>query len=364
MAATSGQNITLGVDEIMAVKAYTKWLNSHGGVLGRRWKLVEENDNSSPQQAAELVRKCVTQDHANFILGPEETGTMAAGIPVADSLRTVMLTMGSGWNQGGVTSADVHSYAFPGLYDVFYQDDLDTAQRLIAPRHLTRVAVLEDAVPGGLPNGSYMKSLCRTYHCNVVGVQKLQPGQTDDTPQVLNLMAAKPQIIVEGLIPGPDTITAIKAIRAQSQTIPVSECSTCWTSGFTQAAGGPSVLQNVYAWAPVTDMLSTLSPTGANQSVLSELRTYSSAMKAAGFGTPDDINNASQWWPAGQELTAAIKKAGSVDETAVMHALQHQKLQSLYIFWNRTPRNHAGLKRVVTLTETWSPNGQLQLYRP
>jgi hypothetical protein len=87
-------------------------------------------------------------------------------------------------------------------------------------------------------------------------------------------------------------------------------------------------------------------------------------MKAAGFGTPDDINNASQWWPAGQELTAAIKKAGSVDETAVMHALQHQKLQSLYIFWNRSPANHAGLKRVVTLTETWSPSGQLELYHP
>jgi ABC-type branched-subunit amino acid transport system substrate-binding protein len=363
ISATSGPNLTLGLDQIMAVKAYTKWLNTHGGVLGRSWRLVEENDNSSPVQAARLVRKCVIQDHANFILGPEETATMAAAVPVADALHTVLLTDGSGWDQGGLTSAQVHSYAFPGLYDVFYQDDVDTAQRLIAPNHYQRVAVLEDAVPGGLPNGTYMRSLCRRYHCHVVEVQKLLPGQTDDTPQVLNLLSAKPQIVVLGLVPGPDTITAIKAIRAENPTIPISECSTCWTPGFVQAAGGPSVLQHVYLWGPALDLLAYLPPTSAtNRSVLSELRTYVAAMKTAGFGSPEDINNALQWWPVGQELTGAIRAARSAGETAVMHALEHQDLQALYIFWHRSPANHAGLKKVVTITMTWAPTGQLEPY--
>jgi ABC-type branched-subunit amino acid transport system substrate-binding protein len=365
ISAQAGQNITLGQSDIMGVKAYAKYLNHQGGVLGHPWKLVEENDASNPAQAARLVRKCVIQDHANFILGPEETATMAAAIPVADALHTVLITQGSGWDQGGVTKAEVHSYAFPGVYDVFYQDDLDTAKRLIAPHHYTRVAVIQDGVPGGLPNGSYMKSLCKRYHCQVVGVQDLQPGQTDDTPQVLNLLAARPAIIVLGLIPGPDTITAIKAIRAQDPTIPVSECSQCWTPGFLQAAGGPTTMQNVYLIASTLELMSNLPPnTSVNRSVLSQLKTYTAGMKSAGYTTSDDLNNSVLAWASGMQLTDAIKRAGSTSEDAVKQALEHQNVQTLTSFWKRTPADYAGLSKVVDLTATWTLNGRLDVLRP
>jgi hypothetical protein len=52
-------------------------------------------------------------------------------------------------------------------------------------------------------------------------------GATGVTPQVLALLAAKPQITLFGLVPGTDSITAIRAIRAQAPTIPISECSAC-----------------------------------------------------------------------------------------------------------------------------------------
>lgn len=358
ISATDGVNVALGTNDIPAVKAYVSYINRNGGVLGRKYKLVEENDSSTPSQAASLVSKCVVQDHANFILGPEETATMAAAIPVADSLHTVLITQGSGWDQGGVSASDVRSYAFPGLYDVFYIDDLDTAKRIIGPEHLSRVGVIEDAVPGGLPNGGYMQYLCKTYHCNVVGVQKLQPGQTDDTPQVLNLLAAKPQVIVLGSIPGPDQITTIKAIRAQNPTIPISECSVCWTPGFVEAAGGPSVLHNVYTRAPIPDLLKALPNTAANRPILAQIRTYESAVSAAGYGSAQDLDNLAPAWVEGQELTAAIKTAGSTDESKVKQALEHQKTETLDTFWNRSPSNYSGLKEVVDLTQTWNSSGQ------
>jgi ABC-type branched-subunit amino acid transport system substrate-binding protein len=359
ITAESGVDITLGQNDIPAVKAYVTWINAHGGVLGRPYKLVVENDSSSTSQAASLVRKCVTEDHASFILGPEETATMAAAIPVADSLHVVMITQGSGWDQGGVTSADVRSYSFPGLYDVFYLDDLDTATRLIAPRHLTRVAVIEDAVPGGLPNGRYMRYLCHRYHCSVVAVQNLQAGQTDDTPQVLNLLAAKPQIVVLGSVPGPDQITTIKAIRAQNPTIPISECSVCWTPGFVQAVGGPSVLHNVYTRGAVPDLLRYLPDTPANRPILSQIKTFESAVRAVGYGTTEDFDNLAPAWVQGQELTAAIQAARSTNEDAVMRALEHQHTETLDTFWARTPAHHGGLSKVVDVTETWNSSGQL-----
>jgi ABC-type branched-subunit amino acid transport system substrate-binding protein len=89
-------------------------------------KLVPENDASDPATAAALVRKCVTQVHANFIFGPEETATVAAGVPIANNLHEVMISMGSGWAGQGISNANLHSDAFPGVGNVFFADDLAT----------------------------------------------------------------------------------------------------------------------------------------------------------------------------------------------------------------------------------------------
>src|ERR1700685_499034 len=47
-------------------------------VLGHTVTRVRENAASAPPPAAALVHKCVTQVHATFIFGPEETSTSSA----------------------------------------------------------------------------------------------------------------------------------------------------------------------------------------------------------------------------------------------------------------------------------------------
>ena len=209
IVATSGPFALLGTNDELGVTAWAHHVNTAGGILGHKVKIVPENDASDPATAAALVRKCVTQVHANFIFGPEETATVAAGVPIANNLHEVMISMGSGWAGQGITGANLTSYAFPGVGNVFFADDLATVTQLIAPRHYTRVAVIEDNAPGGLGNTQYMQSLASKYGYSVVASQITNPGATDDTPQVLNLLKANPQIIVLGLIPGPDTITFI-----------------------------------------------------------------------------------------------------------------------------------------------------------
>ncbi|MBO0730957.1 MAG: hypothetical protein J2P57_17005, partial [Acidimicrobiaceae bacterium] len=67
-------------------------------------------------------------------------------------------------------------------------------------------------------------------------------------------------------------------------------------------------------------------------------------------------------WEAAEELTAAVKKAKSTSEGAVKSALEHQKLETLGISWDRTPANHTAMTSVVDVMATWGANGQLQLY--
>jgi len=144
--------------------------------------------------------------------------------------RTVLglVSLSSGWQTSGYPASELNSWGFPGFYDVFYNDQLASVQQLIVPRHYTRVALLEDNCGSVcLANKGSVQSLAAKYGFQLVSTQIDQVGATDVTPQVLAMLAAKPQIILFGLVPGTDSITAIRAIRAQNPTIPISECSAC-----------------------------------------------------------------------------------------------------------------------------------------
>ncbi len=360
IVATSGPFVQLGTTDALGVTAWADHVNNTGGILGHKVKLVPENDASDPATAAALVRKCVTQVHANFIFGPEETATVAAAVPIANDLHEVTISMGSGWAGQGISNANLHSDAFPGVGNVFFADDLATVTQLIVPRHYTRVAVIEDNAPGGLGNTQYMQSLASKYHYSVVASQITNPGATDDTPQVLNLLRAKPQIIVLGLIPGPDTITFLKAVRAQNPTIPISECSGCANTTFVNAVGGPTAMKDVYMIGTPENVLSVIPDTTANAPALTDTRNYIAAMKAAGLGSLTQIDEGGIGWITGRELAQAIDTAKSIDPNAVKAALEHQTIVTGGIqcyFWKRTPSNYDNITNIESAVVTVAANG-------
>ncbi|MFZ0001212.1 MAG: ABC transporter substrate-binding protein [Trebonia sp.] len=364
IAATSGPFAQLGDNDELGATAWAAMVNKAGGVLGHKITLVQENDASDPATAAALVRKCVTQVHANFIFGPEETATASAAVPIANQLKEVTLGWQSGWAGQGISAANLTSYAFPGIGNVFFADDLATVTQLIVPRHYTRVAVIEDNAPGGLGNTQYVQSLASQNGYSVVASQITNPGATDDTPQVLNLLKANPQIIVLGLIPGPDTITFIKAVRAQNPTIPISECSGCATSTFVNAVGGATAMQDVYMIGTPENVLSAIPSNSTSAPALADTRAYIAAMKAAGLGSANDISEGGEGWDTGRELTAAIESAKSTSPDAVKNALAHQALVTGGIqayYWQRSPSNYANITQIYSAVVTVGADGSFNV---
>lgn len=358
IAATSGPFSVLGTNDELGATAWADMVNKAGGILGHKVKLVPENDGSDPATAAGLVRKCVTEVHANFIFGPEETATSSAAVPIANSLKEVLIGWQSGWKGQGISDANLHSYSFPGIGDVFLADDLATITQIIAPRHYTRVAVIQDNSPGGLPNSPYMVSQGPKYGYSVVSTQVTQPGATDDTPQALNMLKAHPQIIVLGMTPGPDTITAIKAIRSQDPNIPISECSGCATSTFISAVGGQAAMKNIYLIGTPENVLSVLPNSSANAAALADTKAYIAAMQGAGMGSATQIDEGGEGWDTGRELAAAITTAKSIDTNAVKNALEHQTLVTGGIqcyFWQRSPSDYANITQIQSAVVTVGP---------
>jgi ABC-type branched-subunit amino acid transport system substrate-binding protein len=346
IAATSGPFSALGTNDELGATAWAAMVNKAGGIQGHQVKLVPENDASTPATAAALVHKCVSQDHANFIFGPESTATTAAAVPIANQLQTVLLGWGSGWGGQGISAANLTSYAFPGIGNVYFADDQAMITQIIVPRHYTRVAVIQDNTPGGLSNLPYMQSQASKYGYQIVASQIVNPGSTNDTPQVLNLLKANPQVIVLGLTPGPDTITFLKSMRAQNPTIPIGECSGCATDQFVNAVGGPTTMSNTYLIGTPENVLAAFPSSGANAAGINDTKAYIAAMKAAGLGTATQIDEGGEGWDTGRELADAIDSAKSIKAGDVKSALEKQKLTVggiIMYTWTRSSSDHASM---------------------
>jgi ABC-type branched-subunit amino acid transport system substrate-binding protein len=346
IAATSGPFSALGTDDELGATAWAAMVNKAGGVQGHQVKLVQENDASNPATAAALVHKCVTEEHANFIFGPESTATTAAAVPVANQLQTVLLGWASGWNAQGISDTNLHGYAFPGIGNVYFADDQAMITQIIVPRRYTRVAVIQDNTPGGLSNVPYMQGLASKYGYQVVASQIVNPGATNDTPQVLNLLKANPQVIVLGLTPGPDTITFLKSMRAQNPTIPIGECSGCATDQFVNAVGGPKTMSNIYLIGTPQNVLAAFPSSSANAAGVADTKAYIAAMKAAGLGSATQIDEGGEGWDTGRELADAIDTAKSVSAGDVKSALQGQKLTVggiVMYSWTRSSSDYSSM---------------------
>jgi branched-chain amino acid transport system substrate-binding protein len=363
--AQTGPYAQIGQTDNYGAVAFFKHVNATGGILGHKVDYIQNNNQSSASDSELIARKCILSDHATFIVGPESGADTESSLPIAISYKTILISLSSGWQSNGYPASELTSYGFPGFYDVFYNDQLASVLQLIVPRHYTRVALLEDNCGSVcLANKGSVQSLASQYHFQLVSTQIDQVGATDVTPQVLAMLAAKPQIILFGLVPGTDSITAIRAIRAQDPTIPISECSACELPSFVSAAGGASVMKNIYVLGSMEDWLTAAQQGTSNEAkqTAAGLQAYFAGMKAAGLNTQNEIENSQEGWDAGLEIQWAIKSAGTLDETTVMHKLQHLNINTLGIVWDRTPSNYESISQVLASMETINPDGSATLY--
>ena len=364
--ALAGPYAQIGETDNWGAQAFFKSVDAHGGILGHKVTYVTLNNQSNAAQSELNARKCIQTYHAQFIIGPESGADTESALPIAIANHTILISLSSGWQSNGYPASELNSWGFPGFYDVFAEDQIASVQNLIVPRHYTKVALLEDNCGSVcLANQGTVQGLAKQDGFQLVSTQIDQVGATDVTPQVLAMLAAKPQIILFGLVPGTDSITAIRAIRAQDPTIPISECSACELPSFISAAGGPAVMQNIYVLGSMQDWLTAAKQgtSAQEKATAAGLQQYMAGMQAAGLGNDNAIDNSQEGWDAGLEISWAIQQAGNLDETTIMQKLQHLDINTLGILWTRTPSNYESYSAVLAAMETINSDGSATLFK-
>jgi branched-chain amino acid transport system substrate-binding protein len=91
----TGPFATFGQSSTKALRLAADETNAAGGVLGKKIRLIVEDDQCKPEEAANAAQKLIQQDQALCLLGEVASSNSLAAAPICQSAKTPMVTPSS-----------------------------------------------------------------------------------------------------------------------------------------------------------------------------------------------------------------------------------------------------------------------------
>ncbi len=302
--ATFGQSAQKGID--MAVEA----INASGGVLGKKLKVITEDDQGKPEEAQTVVTKLINKDRVVALLGEIVSSNSLAAAPVAQSNRIPMISPGS--TNPKVTQ--VGDFIFRVCFIDPFQGQV-MAKFSANTLKLKNVAVLRDVKSDysmGLAN--YFVEHFRKLGGAVVTDVSYSAGDKDFTAQLTAIKAKNPDGI---FIPGYYTEVGLIALQARKLGIKAPLMGgDGWDSPVLWQIGGQALNGCYYS--------NHYSVEDTSNAILQKfVRDY----KARNVGKEDSIPDAmaALGYDAALLLADAMKRANSAKPDSVRMALAQTK---------------------------------------
>ena len=276
-------------------------INQRGGLLGKKVRLVLEDDRSDPAEAKTVVTKLVTRDKVVAVLGEvASTRTMTAA-PVCQQAGVPMISPAS--TNPRVTDAG------DCIFRVCFTDDFQGAVNAkFAAEHLKvkSAAILKDI------KNDYSMGLAESFAATfkklggtVVAEESYSEGDTDFSSQITSIKAKNPEII---FVPGYYTEVSLIAIKARQLGIKVPFLGgDGWDS--------PSLIRNAGKALEGSYFSNHFSP----ESDVPSVKMFVEAYEKRYGEVPNAL--AALGYDATWILAEAIKRAGTTDRRALRDAI-------------------------------------------
>lgn len=296
-AATSGSEAAFGQATVQGIKLAAEEINNSGGVLGRKIRLVIEDDQGKAEEAASVVTKLITRDNVLAVLGENSSNQSLAAAPICQASKVPMISPSS-TNPSVTKKGD---YIFRVCFTDPYQGKA-LAMFVRANLHATTAAILRDNKNDySVGLAEVIRNEFTSRGGKIVAEQSYSGGDSEFRPQLTAIKSANPQVL---FIPGFYTEVGQIAIQARDlgMTIPMVG-GDGWDSPTVIQIGGKSV-DGCY----FSDHYFVGEPRPVVQRFVAEIRKRS--------GKDPDANSA-LGYDALYTLTNAIKRAGSLDRKAI-----------------------------------------------
>jgi branched-chain amino acid transport system substrate-binding protein len=312
----TGEDATFGTSTKSGIDIAVDEINAAGGLLGKKVRVIVEDDQGKPEEAQIVVTKLITKDKVVAVLGEVASSRSIAAAPVAQQYSVPMISPSS-------TNVEVTK---KGDY-VFRVCFLDPFQGYVMAKFatntlkLTKVAILRDI------KSDYSVGLANAFIENfkkmggtIVGDESYSAGDVDFNAQLTSIKAKSPQAI---FVPGYYTAVGLIARQAKKQGITVPLLGgDGWDSPKLTEIGGTSLDGSFF-----TNHYSVDDPSP-------EAKKFLAAYQARFNTVPDALGGLG--YDAAMVLFEAIKRAGSTDGKQIRDEIARTK-------------DHSGVTGKITL---------------
>jgi branched-chain amino acid transport system substrate-binding protein len=304
-AATSGSEAAFGQATVQGIQLAAEEINNSGGVLGKKIRLVIEDDQGKAEEAASVVTKLITHDNVLAVIGENSSNQSLAAAPICQASKVPMISPSS-TNPSVTKKGD---YIFRVCFTDPYQGKA-LAMFVRANLHATTAAILRDNKSDySVGLAAVIRKEFETLGGKIVAEQSYSGGDSDFRPQLTAIKSTNPQVL---FIPGFYTEVGQIAIQARDLGITIPMVGgDGWDSPTVIQIGGKSV-DGCY----FSDHYFVGEPRPAVQKFVAEILKRS--------GKNPDANSA-LGYDALYTLTNAIKRAGSLDRKAIRDQIASTK---------------------------------------
>jgi branched-chain amino acid transport system substrate-binding protein len=287
-----------------ALLAYTKYLNSQGGIKGRPVELVVEDDENNPVTASTKVEKFDSRGAAYII----SIGSSATGVGAQTKAQAIKIPHGSPGNMATSLTKPIKSYYFrlAMSFDVGNEALIGYIKRKGGAK--PNVAVIRDTTESGmLLSDPLIKRIKEDSTLNLVAVEQITPGSSDVSSQAARIKAAKPDFVILAGASVPDLANYAKMHKVVGDNSQMLGTYLFAAPGFTKLAG-PAAEGFVY-----TDNVDPARP---------EVKKIEEILVAEGGEKFKNMPLAIQAWEYMRLVTDAMKRAPTLDRDAIRDAME------------------------------------------
>jgi len=301
----TGTTATFGISTKNGIDMAVDDLNKAGGLLGKKVRVIVEDDQGKPEEAQTVVTKLITKDQVSAILGEVASSRTMAAAPVAQQNGIPLISPSS--TNPKVT--EIGDYIFRVCF-------IDPFQGLVMAKFATNtlkvknVAILRDI------KNDYSVGLAEVFvenfkkmGGNIVANESYSEGDTDFSAQLTSIKSKNPQAV---FMPGYYTEVGLVVRQARKLGLNIPFMGgDGWDSPSLIQIGGEAVNGSYYS-----NHFSVSDPSPKIQKFVSDYKARYSA-------TPDAL--AGLGYDAASVLFDAIKRANSTDGAKVRDAIAATK---------------------------------------
>jgi branched-chain amino acid transport system substrate-binding protein len=212
-ACLTGQTASFGTASHQGAQMAIDDANANGGILGKKIKLITEDDQSKPGEAATAVRKLISRDHVVALIGEMVSSRSLEAGPIAQQNKVPMVSSSTNPN---VTK--IGNYVFRICFIDSFQGTV-MAKFALNSLKKTRVAVLTDVRQDySVGLAQFFKEYFTKNGGTVVAEQSYSSGDQDFKAQLTSIKAANPEAI---FVPGYYNEVGLIALQARELGITV-----------------------------------------------------------------------------------------------------------------------------------------------